>query len=135
MEKVTLFLFQSCFLLIPSNDKWVVFLNDCKHGRIFFLPGTVQCMLYLYVAMNDQILRNRKVYITVRTCFFFQIDICGFMYYWDLSIDMIISTILVVALGFAVDYSGHIGHAFMAAREGNRNGITISAYLLQFQHL
>lgn len=35
---------------------------------------------------------------------------------------MIISTILVVALGFAVDYSGHIGHAFMAVRKGNRNG-------------
>jgi len=45
------------------------------------------------------------------------------MYYWDLSIDMIISTILVIALGFAVDYSGHIGHAFMAARKGTRNGI------------
>lgn len=44
------------------------------------------------------------------------------MYYWGLSVDMIISTILVIALGFAVDYSGHIGHAFMAARKGNRNG-------------
>lgn len=49
------------------------------------------------------------------------VDICGFMYFWDLSIDTIISTILVIALGFAVDYAAHIGHAFMAARKGSRN--------------
>ncbi|XP_066915563.1 patched domain-containing protein 3-like [Clytia hemisphaerica] len=54
-------------------------------------------------------------------------NICGYMYYWDLSIDMIISTILVISLGFAVDYSGHIGHAFMAARKGTRNDRALTA--------
>jgi len=69
------------------------------------------------------LIANLWTSIMVLTCVAFTlIDICGYMYFWGLTIDFLISTVLVVALGFAVDYAAHIGHAFMAAaRDGNRN--------------
>ncbi|GFR92001.1 patched domain-containing protein [Elysia marginata] len=41
------------------------------------------------------------------------VDVAGTMYYWGLTIDMVTSVILITSVGLSVDYSAHIGHAFM----------------------
>jgi len=41
------------------------------------------------------------------------IGLLGVMFYWDLVIDGVGVINLVLAIGLAVDYSAHIGHAFM----------------------
>jgi len=41
------------------------------------------------------------------------IDIIGFMHFWGLTIDSVTVIMLVIALGLSVDYSAHIGRAFM----------------------
>ena len=46
----------------------------------------------------------------------------GYMHFWDLTIDTVTTIILVLSIGITVDYSAHIGHAFMAARKGDKNG-------------
>ena len=43
------------------------------------------------------------------------IDLGGFMFFWGLNIDTIVSILVTIALGLSVDYSAHIAHAFMVA--------------------
>lgn len=41
------------------------------------------------------------------------IDVGGFMYFWDLTIDVISCVNLVIAVGLCIDYSAHVAHTFM----------------------
>ena len=41
------------------------------------------------------------------------INIIGYMHFWDLTMDSVTIIMLIIALGLAVDYSAHIGRAFM----------------------
>ena len=43
-------------------------------------------------------------------------DIVGFLHFWDITIDIISCINIVLAIGLCVDYSVHIGHAFMVAK-------------------
>ena len=45
------------------------------------------------------------------------------MYFWGLYVDTVTSVMLILAIGLCVDYAAHIGHSFMTASEGNRNGL------------
>merc|ERR1719350_1778347 len=47
------------------------------------------------------------------------VDIVGFLHFWDITIDIISCVNIVLAIGLCVDYSVHIGHAYMVAT-GNR---------------
>nr|XP_022333664.1 patched domain-containing protein 3-like isoform X2 [Crassostrea virginica] len=44
------------------------------------------------------------------------IGIFGFMYYWDLTLSSITMIHLVMSVGFSVDFSVHICHAFLVSR-------------------
>jgi len=41
------------------------------------------------------------------------VNIVGYMHFWGLSIDSVTVIMLVIALGLAVDYSAHIGRAYL----------------------
>lgn len=45
------------------------------------------------------------------------IELFGLMYIWDVNLNAVSMVILVMAIGFAVDYSAHIAHAFVMSRE------------------
>ena len=64
----------------------------------------------------------------------------GYMHFWELTIDTVTTIILVLSIGITVDYSAHIGHAFMAARKGDKNGEdiftnSIVSLFVQSRHL
>jgi len=44
------------------------------------------------------------------------------MHFWGLTIDTVTTIQLILAIGLSVDYSAHIGHGFMASRDGNKVG-------------
>ena len=48
----------------------------------------------------------------------------GYMHFWDLTIDVVTTIQLIIAIGLTVDYSAHIAHAFMSSRKGTRQGNT-----------
>ena len=52
------------------------------------------------------------------------VEIIGFMYYWDLTIDSVTVIMLVISLGLSVDYSVHIGHAFLTSIDEKNDGNT-----------
>ena len=47
-------------------------------------------------------------------------NIIGFLHFWDITIDIISCINLVLAIGLCVDYSVHIGHAFLIAQGTNQ---------------
>ena len=50
------------------------------------------------------------------------------MHFWGLTTDTVTTIIIVLAIGLTVDYSAHLGHAFMISKKGNKNGIFIFLY-------
>lgn len=49
------------------------------------------------------------------------IDIGGFMYFWDLTIDTVSCNNLIIAIGLCIDYSSHIAHRFLIEPGTSRN--------------
>ena len=45
----------------------------------------------------------------------FIIELLGVMYFWDLSLNSITMIVMVMAIGFTVDYSCHTTHAYLVA--------------------
>lgn len=45
----------------------------------------------------------------------FVIELLGVMYFWDLSLNSITMIVMVMAIGFTVDYSCHTTHAYLVA--------------------
>lgn len=44
------------------------------------------------------------------------LDVCGFMFYWGLTIDIVSCIGLELAVGLSVDYAAHVAHAFLIAK-------------------
>merc|ERR1719251_437451 len=53
-------------------------------------------------------------------------DIVGFLHFWGITIDIISCVNIVLAIGLCVDYSVHIGHAFLVAK-GSRQEKAVQA--------
>lgn len=49
------------------------------------------------------------------------VEILGFMYHIGIVIDSVSAVMLVLAVGLSVDYSAHVGHAFMTKAGDDRN--------------
>ncbi|XP_012277328.1 Niemann-Pick C1 protein isoform X2 [Orussus abietinus] len=51
------------------------------------------------------------------------LDVCGFMYYWGLTIDIASCIGLELAIGLSVDYAAHVAHAFLntSSHDGKRD--------------
>ncbi len=50
------------------------------------------------------------------------VEIAGTMQFWGLTIEIVTSICLILAVGLAVDYSAHIGHMYIAL-SGARQGL------------
>lgn len=51
------------------------------------------------------------------------VGIFGFMYYWYLSLNSMTMIYLVMSVGFSVDFSVHICHAFLSLRSNDRETV------------
>lgn len=58
------------------------------------------------------------------------ITIFGFMYYWNIKLNMISMVNLLLSIGFAVDYSTHISHTFLECLGPNKNSRVIESLVL-----
>ena len=41
------------------------------------------------------------------------IDIIGFLYFWNINIDILSCIYIVLSIGLCVDYAVHVGHAYL----------------------
>ena len=44
------------------------------------------------------------------------VDIVGYLYFWDITIDIVSCINIVISVGLCVDYSVHIGHCFVVRK-------------------
>ena len=54
------------------------------------------------------------------------VDIVGYLYFWDITIDIVSCINIVISVGLCVDYSVHIGHCFVVST-GTRLERTITS--------
>ena len=54
------------------------------------------------------------------------VDLLGIMWMWDLTIDAVTVTYMVIAIGLSVDYSAHIGEAFMLSKKSENNSMRVN---------
>ena len=54
-------------------------------------------------------------------------ELFGLMVIWNVSLNSVTMIILVMAIGFAVDYSAHIAHAYITSHEATANGRVVHA--------
>ena len=54
------------------------------------------------------------------------VDIVGYLYFWDITIDIVSCINIVISVGLCVDYSVHIGHCFVVS-PGTRLERTITS--------
>lgn len=64
----------------------------------------------------------------LQTCFWILLcvlltllNVCGFMYFWGLTIDIVSCIGLELAVGLSVDYAAHVAHAFLNASSKENN--------------
>lgn len=55
------------------------------------------------------------------------LELFGLMYIWDVTLNGVSMITLVMAIGFAVDYSAHIAHAFVMSKEESANKRVVDA--------
>nr|XP_058943206.1 NPC1-like intracellular cholesterol transporter 1 [Pocillopora verrucosa] len=78
------------------------------------------------LALLTVLVATAVVLPSLRTCFlvfscvgFTLVGIMGTIHFWGLTIDIVTTICVVLAIGLSVDYSSHIGHTFMI-RSGTR---------------
>ena len=54
------------------------------------------------------------------------VDIVGYLYFWDITIDIVSCINIVISVGLCVDYSVHIGHCFVVSK-GSRLERTLTS--------
>ena len=54
-------------------------------------------------------------------------ELLGLMTAWDTSLDVIAMVIIIMAIGFSVDYTCHMAHAFMISKKATPEGRVIDA--------
>lgn len=57
------------------------------------------------------------------------VNVCGLMYKWGLTIDMVSCIALQLAVGLCVDYAAHIGHTFLVTSGSDKSERAIEAVL------
>lgn len=57
-----------------------------------------------------------------------QVNVCGFMHAWGLTVDLVSCIALQLAVGLCVDYAAHIGHTFMKL-SGTKNDRALDTVL------
>ena len=60
------------------------------------------------------------VFLVILNMLMILVGIFGFMYYWNLSLSSITMVQLVMTVGFSVDFSAHICHAFISVSGQNK---------------
>jgi len=70
--------------------------------------------LLTVMLVTPVVLTNLRTCFLVFTCVGLTlVNIMGTMYFWDLTIDIVTTMFLVLAVGLSVDYASHVGHMFM----------------------
>ncbi|XP_063722522.1 protein patched homolog 1-like isoform X2 [Symsagittifera roscoffensis] len=110
------FVYSDAFL-VWEGDK-VIYLELFRNIGMAFIVVFLVCML---------LIANIAIVVMVLSCVVFTlVDVIGLIHFWGVTINTVSTINLILAIGLAVDYAAHIGHAFMATA-GSRKTRTRTA--------
>jgi predicted RND superfamily exporter protein len=127
-----------------TYDQGQLMLRMRALGKDSTVPMIVFSNLFLFIEQLVEILPSTLttvgvtiVVITIVTIFFMPqptliitialslfsilLGVFGFMYYWDISLSSITMIHLIMTVGFSVDFSAHICHAYLAIDSDSRD--------------
>ncbi len=44
------------------------------------------------------------------------VDVCGFVHFWGLAVDVVVGINIIIAVGLCVDFAAHVAHVFLTQR-------------------
>jgi len=98
------FVYSDAFL-VWEGDK-AIYLELFRNIGMAFIVVFLVCML---------LIANIAMVLMVLSCVVFTlIDVIGLIHFWGVTVNTVSTINLILAIGLAVDYAAHIGHAFMA---------------------
>lgn len=84
------------------------------------------CVMFCTVLL----VMNLNVCFWIFTCVILTlVNVCGLMYRWGLTIDMVSCIALQLAVGLCVDYAAHIGHTFLVTMGNDKSERAMEAVL------
>lgn len=90
----------------------------CVMGTTSVLVAEVQTCLWIFVC----------VLLTL-------VDVCGLMYYWGLTVDIVSCIGLELAVGLSVDYAAHVAHAFLNSKVPDKGNDRTPRALSAVKHI
>ena len=100
------------FVLLKYFQEYSNWETDEVITRELFrnLGIALACVFLTTLILLADLLGSVLVLITVALSL---VDLCGFMHAWNISIDVVSSVNIIIAIGLCVDYSVHMCHAFL----------------------
>ncbi len=56
------------------------------------------------------------------------VDVCGFVHFWGLAVDVVVGINIIIAVGLCVDFAAHVAHVFLTQRYTLFCNATICSY-------
>ncbi|XP_056011583.1 patched domain-containing protein 3-like isoform X2 [Ostrea edulis] len=110
----------SAIPMIVYSDPFIFFEQFVE-----ILPSTLQtvgiAIVVIIVVTIFFMPHPTLITIIAVSLFTILLGVFGFMYYWDISLSSISMIHLVMTVGFSVDFSAHICHAYLAVDSDNRD--------------
>ncbi|XP_075245767.1 patched domain-containing protein 3-like isoform X2 [Convolutriloba macropyga] len=112
----TAFVYSDAFL-VWEGDK-VIYLELFRNIGMAFIVVFLVCML---------LIANIAMVLLVLSCVVFTlVDVIGLIHFWGVTINTVSTINLILAIGLAVDYAAHIGHAFMANAGSRKKRVRVA---------
>jgi len=114
----------SCFAFAPAfifYEQYVVILSSTLQtaGIALAVMFVVTCIFMPHPLL---------IFLVLFTLVMILIGIFGFMYFWDLTLSSVTMIHLIMSIGFSVDFSTHICHAYISGKEKKRNDRVSGAF-------
>lgn len=83
--------------------------------------GIIFCVTFIFIPLPMILL------LVTLNVVFIMLGVVGFMYFWGLTLSSITMIYIIMCVGFCIDFSTHICHAYVQAQNGDRKTRTASS--------
>ncbi|XP_065650036.1 patched domain-containing protein 3-like [Hydra vulgaris] len=109
LKKATNLPFYSAHVMFIYIEQFVIVLRDTVRNLAI-------CSLSIVFITLPYLKQPLVTFLVFWSFICLVFELLGLMYVWDVSLNSISMIIIVMAIGFAVDYSAHVAHSFIISK-------------------
>lgn len=121
------------------SKHFATWITDEVHSTLFSSYFKISLYMIYFQLIDIEVMRNLQLALLCvmlctilliadwQICFWIfvcvlitMVNVCGFMQWWGLTIDIVSCIGLELAIGLCVDYATHVGHTFLTVHKGTR---------------